>query len=134
MTRAQEQAIIDKAAADFPLPDLPIKPDRMAAVAAEQERVAAEQAEIKRRQRAGRQRQRSPDFEGRIAALEQRLAVIENAVTSLPEAVGGAIGQAATKWINPLEDKLATVERALDRLQSLSPHDGRSASDYINVN
>jgi hypothetical protein len=67
----------------------------------------------------------------RVAVAREVGAVLD----TLMEAVGSAIGELIKQSMDPIETKLATMERLLDRLQSLTAPAGRSlGGDHVNVN
>ena len=93
--------------------------------------LAADREELQRRQRKAARdlmmRQRAAaeiDIEARIkAAVATEVAAV---LDTLSEAVGSAIGELIKQSIDPVEKKLATLERLLDRLQSLTAPASRS--------
>ena len=115
----------------IPDPLVQYREDAEASLAADREELQRRQNKAARDQLARQRAMAEAEIDERVrVAVAQEVAAVLDA---LSDAVGGAVGELIKQNMDPVEKKLATLERLLDRLAPTPT--GRSLSgDLININ
>lgn len=117
----------------IPDPLVQYREDAEASLAADREELQRRQRKAARDQMARVRAAAEIDINERVrVAVASEVAAV---LDTLMEAVGSAIGELIKQNVQPIETKLATMERLLDRLQSLTAPAGRAFDgDRLNIN
>jgi hypothetical protein len=124
------RAMNEAPAVTIPDPLVQYRADAEASLAADREETLRRQRKAARDQMARHRAMAEAEIDERVrVAVAREVAVV---LDTLSEAVGSAIGELIKQNMDPVEKKLATLERLLNRLV---PTPGRSLSgDHLNVN